>query len=51
MKNLKLGSSATVFILFFGAAMLDALSGQEWVRAGVFFALGVLSLWADAKSA
>lgn len=49
MKNLKLGASSAIFILFFGAALLDALSGQEWIRVGVFLALGVLSLWADAK--
>jgi len=37
----------TVFILFFGVALIQALQNNDWLQAGLFAALGVLSLWAD----
>lgn len=49
MKNLKFGVNFSVFIIFFGAAVLDALQTQNWPRVAVFAALAALSLWADAK--
>lgn len=39
----------TVFILFFGIALIEAIQKQNWLEAALFAALGVLSLWADFK--
>lgn len=39
--------SITVFILFFGIALIEALQKQNWLEAMLFMALGILSLWAD----
>ncbi len=38
-----------VFIIFFGIALIEAVGKQNWFEAGLFLALGVLSLWADFK--
>lgn len=49
MKNLKFGTSFAVFVIFFGAALLDAAQTQNWLRVTIFSALALLSLWADHK--
>lgn len=41
----------TIFILFFGLALIEAFQEHAWVKAGIFLALGILSLWADMKKA
>ncbi len=38
-----------IFFLFFGIALIEAFQKQNWLEAGLFLALGVLSLWADIK--
>ena len=38
-----------VFVIFFGIALIEALQKQNWLEAGLFLALGLLSLWADFK--
>ena len=38
-----------VFIIFFGTALFQAFQKQSWIEVTLFVALGVLSLWADAK--
>lgn len=48
MKNIPL-TNITIFILFFGIALIEALQKQSWLEAGLFLALGVLSLRADFK--
>jgi hypothetical protein len=48
MKNIKFANGA-VFIIFFGIALIEALQKKNWLEAGLFLALGVLSLWADFK--
>jgi len=48
MKKIKF-ANVTVFILFFGIALIEALQKQNWLGALLFFALGALSLWADFK--
>lgn len=40
-------TNIAVFILFFGIALVEAIQGGNWLQAGFFLALGVLSLWAD----
>lgn len=49
MKNLKFGTNFAVFVLFFGIALVEALQRSNWIEACLFLALGLLSLWADAK--
>ena len=49
MKNFRFGTSFAVFVIFFGAAALDALQTQNWLRVAVFATLAMLSLWADMK--
>ena len=48
MPNIKF-SNITVFIIFFGIALIEALKQGNWLGAGLFAALGVMSLWADIK--
>lgn len=38
-----------VFVLFFGIALIEAVQKNNWAEAGLFLALGVMSLWADFK--
>ena len=45
---LRLGANVTVFLLFFGIALLDALRSHDWPRAVLWFALGLVFLRADA---
>lgn len=42
-------TNLAVFILFFGIALIEALQKQNWLEAGLFAALGVVSLWADFR--
>lgn len=48
MNDIKFANIA-VFILFFGIALIEALQKNNWLEAGLFGALGVLSLWADFR--
>ena len=48
MKNIKFANFA-VFIIFFGLALIEAIQENNWIEASLFFALGVLSLFADFK--
>jgi hypothetical protein len=47
MKKIKLGTNFTVFILFFGVAMLEAFQTRNWVKAGFWLAIGLVFLLAD----
>ena len=40
-------TNITVFVLFFGIALVEALQQQNWLGAALFAALGLLSLRAD----
>lgn len=46
--NLKLGANATVFLLFFGISVLDAIWSRHWVGAFLWLAFGALFLRADS---
>ena len=48
MRAFKLGPNVTVFLLFFGISLLDALGGGDWLRAAFWLAIGVVFLRADA---
>ena len=32
----------TIFVLFFGISLLDALAGGHWLRAGFWLAIGIV---------
>lgn len=48
MKNIRF-ANLTVFIIFFGLALIEALEKGNWLQAGLFLALGIMSLYADFK--
>jgi hypothetical protein len=48
MRHLRLGTNVTVFLLFFGISLLEALQTHYWVRAAFWCAIGLLFLRADA---
>lgn len=49
MKNLKLGTNFSIFIIFFGVAALDALQTQNWLRVAFWVGIGAYFFWADKK--
>lgn len=46
MKNIQF-ANVTVFIIFFGIALVEAVQKSNWIEASLFLALGILSLQAD----
>jgi len=42
-------ANITVFILFFGIALIEALQKHNWLEAILFLALGAMSLFADIR--
>jgi hypothetical protein len=42
-------TNLTIFILFFGIAMLDALRGGNWIRILFWFAIATYFLVADRR--
>ena len=48
MQQVRFGTNFTVFLLFFGIAMLDAFHTHDWVRAAFWCAIGIAFLRADA---
>ena len=40
-------TNLAVFVIFFGIGLIEAIQQGNRVGAVLFFALGVLSLWAD----
>ena len=47
MRSLRLGTNFTVFLLFFGIAMLEAFQTRNWVKAAFWFAISIVFLLAD----
>ncbi|MEK6283874.1 MAG: hypothetical protein AABN95_26270 [Acidobacteriota bacterium] len=47
MKRIRLGSSFTVFVLFFGVAMLETFQTRNWLKAAFWLAIGLVFLVAD----
>jgi len=43
-----MGSNSAVFVLFFGAALVEAVRHGDWLYAVMFVVLGALSLRSDA---
>ena len=46
MKDMEF-TNLTVFIIFFGIALIEAIQKSNWIEASLFLALGILSLRAD----
>ncbi len=47
MKNFRLGTNFTIFLLFFGVATLEALQTRNWLKALFWLAIGIVFLAAD----
>jgi hypothetical protein len=47
MKKIRLGQGFTVFILFFGIALLDAIHTFDWVRIVFWLGTGLVFIIAD----
>ncbi|HTM68284.1 MAG TPA: hypothetical protein VL426_03195 [Candidatus Binatia bacterium] len=43
-------TNLTVFILFFGIALIEAVQKRNWLEAALFAALGFIALRADLFS-
>ena len=47
MNKIKLGTNFTVFLLFFGAAVLEEFQTSNWLRAAFWLLIGFVFLMAD----
>lgn len=47
MKNIKIGTGFTIFILFFGMAAIEAFQSFNWLKAIFWFVIGLVFLLAD----
>ncbi len=39
----------TIFVLFFGLALIEAIQKNNWHVASIFLILAVLSFWVDIR--
>lgn len=49
MNKLNFNAGLTIFILFFGIALIEAIEKHNWLEASIFLLLGVVSFWADKR--
>jgi hypothetical protein len=49
MGNLKLGANTTVFLVFFGISLLDAIVSRRWLNVVLWAAFGALFIRADNR--
>ena len=47
MNKIKISTNFTIFLLFFGVAMLEAFQTRNWIKAGFWLAIGIVFLAAD----
>ena len=47
MNKIKFGANFTVFLLFFGVALLESFQTQNWLKALFWLAIGVVFLTGD----
>ena len=47
MKRIRFGQGFTVFVVFFGVAVLDAIRSFHWLRIIFWLGMGVLFIVAD----
>ena len=48
MTSLGFGTNTAVFLIFFGLALLDAITSGNWLRSAFWIIVGLLFLRADA---
>ena len=46
MRNLP-GTNITIFLLFFGLSLLEAVQARDWLKAVLWLAIGLVFLRAD----
>ena len=49
MNKVKITAGVTIFILFFGLALVEAFEKRNWLEAGIFLLLGIVFFLADRK--
>jgi hypothetical protein len=49
MNKFNFNTSLTIFILFFGVALIEALEKHNWLEAFLFLLLGAMSFFADRR--
>ena len=49
MKGFRIGANFTIFILFFGIALVEAFQKQNWLGALLFILLGIVFIWAENR--
>jgi len=47
MVKLNLGMNFTIFILFFGVAVIEAIRTKNWLKVGFWMAISLVFLFAD----
>jgi len=47
MRRIKIGAGFTVFIIFFGIAVIEAFQKRNWLWAGFWIITGLVFLLAD----
>lgn len=47
LRNIRAGTNVTVFLLFFGIALLEAFRTGQWLRALFWVVVGLFFLGAD----
>jgi hypothetical protein len=47
MKKIKIGTNFTIFLLFFGVALLEAFQTSNWLKAAFWLVIGIVFLLAD----
>jgi hypothetical protein len=50
MRRINVGANFTVFLLFFGVAMLEAFQTGNWIKAAFWLAIAVVFLAADNRN-
>jgi len=50
MNRLRPGINFTIFVLFFGLSLLDALTSHQWLRAAFWLAIALAFLWLDTSA-
>jgi hypothetical protein len=51
VQAVKPGANFTIFLLFFGISLLDAVRSHDWLRALLWLVLGLVFLHADVLKA
>jgi len=49
MNKVNFNTGLTIFILFFGVALIEAIDKHNWLESFLFLLLGAVSFWADRR--